>query len=152
MSRESDLTQLWLKRVESELSQVSKFGNWIESVLSQSRKVKCWVESELSHLDCHMSQSRVESARKIWVEHNPGRDSIPSETVQQGPQEAGDVLRYRARQLHVADILTGVSCRTTDSDDGRLRDTADDPAGGHQKWVRISQSPKILGQLRSVGD
>ena len=58
MSRESDLTQLWLKRVESELSQVSKFGIWVESVC-QSRKVKCWVESELSHLDGHMSQSRV---------------------------------------------------------------------------------------------
>ena len=31
MSRESDLTQLWLKWVESELSQVSKFGIRVES-------------------------------------------------------------------------------------------------------------------------
>ena len=75
MSRESDLTQLWLKWVESELSQVRKFVVWVESELSQSRKVKCWVESELSQLDCQMSQSRV--SLKIWVEHsrNPGRES-----------------------------------------------------------------------------
>ena len=59
MSRESDLTQLWLKWVESELSQVSKFGFWVESELSQVSKFGIWVESELSHLDCHMSQSRV---------------------------------------------------------------------------------------------
>ena len=72
MSRESDLNQLWLKWVESELSQVRKFVIWVESELSQSRKVKCWVESELSHLDCQMSQSRV--SMKILVEHNPGRD------------------------------------------------------------------------------
>ena len=59
MSRESDLTQLWLKWVESELSQVSKFGFWVESELSQVSKFGIWVESELSHLDYHMSQSRV---------------------------------------------------------------------------------------------
>ena len=59
MSRESDLTQLWLKWVESELSQVSKFGFWVESELSQVSKFGIWVESELSHLDCHMSQNRV---------------------------------------------------------------------------------------------
>ena len=49
----------WLKWVESELSQVSKFGFWVESELSQVSKFGIWVESELSHLDCHMSQSRV---------------------------------------------------------------------------------------------
>ena len=54
------LTQLCLKWVESELSQVSKFG--------------FWVESELSHLDCHMSQSRV--SPKKWVEHNPASDHL----------------------------------------------------------------------------
>ena len=69
MNRESDLTQLRLKWVESELSEVRKFGIWVESELSQSRKVKCWVESELSHLDCQWV--RVESAWKIWVEYNP---------------------------------------------------------------------------------
>ena len=69
MSRESDLIQLWLKWVESELSQVSKFGFWVESELSQVSKFGIWVESELSHLDCHMSQSRV--SPKKWVEHNP---------------------------------------------------------------------------------
>ena len=69
MSRESDLTQLWLKWAESELSKVSKFGFWVESELSQVSKFEIWVESELSHLDCHMSQSRV--SPKKWVEHNP---------------------------------------------------------------------------------
>ena len=38
MSRESDLTQLWLKSVESELSQASKLGIWVESELSQVSK------------------------------------------------------------------------------------------------------------------
>ena len=70
MSRESNLTQLWLKWVESELSRVSKFGIWIESELSQLREFKCWIESELNHL-CIVTWVRVESARKIWVEHNP---------------------------------------------------------------------------------
>ena len=79
MSRESDLNRLWLKWVESELSQVRKFVIWVESELSQSRKVKCWVESELSHLDCQMSQSRV--SLKIWVEHNHG---LPPNNVQPG--------------------------------------------------------------------
>ena len=73
MSRESDLTQLWLKWVESELSRVSKFGFWVESELSQVSKFGIWVESELSHLDCHMSQSRV--SPKKWVEHNPGSET-----------------------------------------------------------------------------
>ena len=57
MSRESNLTQLWLKWVESELSQVNKFGIWFEWELSQSIKFKCWVESEFNYLDCHMSQT-----------------------------------------------------------------------------------------------
>ena len=57
MSHESDLTQLWLKWVESELSQVSKFGIWVESELSQVSKFGIWVESDLSHLDCHESES-----------------------------------------------------------------------------------------------
>ena len=70
MSRESDLTQLWLKWDESELSQVSKFGFWVESELSHISKFGILVESELSHLGCHMSQSRV--SPKKWVEHNPG--------------------------------------------------------------------------------
>ena len=59
MSHELDLTKLWLKWVESELSQFSKFGFWVESELSQISKFGIWVESGLSHLDCHMSQSRV---------------------------------------------------------------------------------------------
>ena len=56
MSRKSDLTQLWLE--------------WVESELSKPRKEQCWIESELSRLDFHISQSRV--SPKIWVEHNPG--------------------------------------------------------------------------------
>ena len=74
MSRESDLIQLWLKWVESELSEVSKFGFWVESELSQVSKFGIWVESELSHLDCHISQSRV--SPKKWVEHNPADITI----------------------------------------------------------------------------
>ena len=62
MSRESDLTRLWLKWVESELSQVGKFGIWAESELNHSRKVNCWDESELGHLI--VTRVRVESARK----------------------------------------------------------------------------------------
>ena len=69
MCRESDLTQLWIKWVESELSQVGKFGFEL-SRSCQVSKFGIWVESELSHLDCHMSQSRV--IPKKWVEHNPG--------------------------------------------------------------------------------
>ena len=79
MSRESELTQLWLKWVESELSQVGKFGFWVESELSQVSNFGIWVESELSHLDCHMSQSRVNP--KKWVEHNPGDRSGQSKNV-----------------------------------------------------------------------
>ena len=72
MSCKSDLTQLWLKLVESELSQVTKFGIWVGSVQSQARKVKCWVDSESNHPDCHMSQSRVStknlsSAQPCWL-------------------------------------------------------------------------------------
>ena len=52
MSRDSDLTQL-----NSELSQVSKFGILVESELSQVTKFRISVESELSHPDCHISQS-----------------------------------------------------------------------------------------------
>ena len=68
----SDLTQLWLKLVESEFSQVTKFGIWVGSVQSQARKVKCWVESESNHPDCHMSQSRVSTknlcpAQPCWL-------------------------------------------------------------------------------------
>ena len=73
MSRESDLTQLWLKWDKSESSEVIIFVIWVESELSQSRKVKCWVVSELSHLHCQMIQSRI--SLKIWVEHNPGSRS-----------------------------------------------------------------------------
>ena len=66
MSRESDLTQIWLKWVESELSQVSKFGFWVESELSQVSKFGIWVESPgLSY-----ESSRVSPEK--WVEHNPG--------------------------------------------------------------------------------
>ena len=71
MSRESDLTHFWLKGVESELSQVSKFGVWVESELSQSRNVKFWVEAELNHWI--WTWVRVESVRKIWAEHSPGK-------------------------------------------------------------------------------
>ena len=85
MSRESDLTQLWLKWVESELSQVSKIGFWVESELSQVNKFGIWVESELSHLDCHISQSRV--IPKKWVEHNPDRDTAHSSVITSSLQE-----------------------------------------------------------------
>ena len=41
----------------------------------QSRKVKCLVESKMSHLDCHMSQSRVSpknlSRAQPWLLHCP---------------------------------------------------------------------------------
>ena len=61
---------------ESELSHVSTFGIWVESELCQSRKVQCWVESEFSHLDCHMSQSRVSpknlSRAQPWSPSPPG--------------------------------------------------------------------------------
>ena len=79
VTRESDLTQLWLKWVESELSQVSNFGFWVESELSQVSNFGIWVESELSHLDCHMSQSRVNP--KKWVEHNPDSDVTHSWSI-----------------------------------------------------------------------
>ena len=70
MSRESDLTQLWLKWVESELSQVSKFGFWVKSELSQVSQFGIWVESELSHLDCHMSRvsPKKMSRAQPWLE------------------------------------------------------------------------------------
>ena len=51
------VSQIWL--LSQSWVRLANFGIWVESVLSQSRKIKCWVESELSHLDCHMSQSRV---------------------------------------------------------------------------------------------
>ena len=82
MSRESNLTRLWLK--------------WVESESSRLWKSRIWVESESNHADHHLSQSwvnwdtawvkvelslswvtwiviwvRVESVRKKWVEHNP---------------------------------------------------------------------------------
>ena len=90
MSRESDLTQLWLKWVESELSQVSKFGLWVESELSQVSKFGSWVESELSHMDCHMSQSRV--SPKKWVEHNPGTGSPTLYRLSYGTDNASEML------------------------------------------------------------
>ena len=73
ISHETDLTQLlWLKWVESELSQISRFGIWVESELSQSRKVKCWVESELSQVSRFgiWVESKLSQSRKIqcWVE------------------------------------------------------------------------------------
>ena len=45
MSRESNLTRLWLK--------------WVESESSRPWKSRIWVESESNHADCHLSQSWV---------------------------------------------------------------------------------------------
>ena len=52
MSRESNLTRLWLEWVKSELSQVIIFGSWVESELSQS-----WITWIITWV-------RVESAKK----------------------------------------------------------------------------------------
>ena len=54
MSRESELTQLWLKWVESEL-----WLKWVEPELSRPWKSTIWVESESTHTDRHLSQSWV---------------------------------------------------------------------------------------------
>ena len=45
MSRESNLTRLWLK--------------WVESESSRPWKSRIWVESESNHADCHLSQNWV---------------------------------------------------------------------------------------------
>ena len=45
MSRESNLTRLWLK--------------WVESESSRPWKSRIWVESESNHADCHLCQSWV---------------------------------------------------------------------------------------------
>ena len=63
ISRESYLTQLWLKEVKSELSQANNIQIWVESELSKWRKVQCSVESELSREFPAMSRelSRVKN-------------------------------------------------------------------------------------------
>ena len=53
MSRESNLTRLWLK--------------WVESESSRPWKSRIWVESESNHADCHLSQSWVN-----WTVAQPG--------------------------------------------------------------------------------
>ena len=53
MSRESNLTRLWLK--------------WVESELSRPWKSRIWVESQSNHTDRHLSQSWVNWIPTAWV-------------------------------------------------------------------------------------
>ena len=71
ISLESDLTYLWLKWVESELSQVSKFGIWVELELSiKKSKVLSWVRvesSEMSHDSESNQTEKSESSTTLLV-------------------------------------------------------------------------------------
>ena len=73
MSRESNLTRLWLK--------------WVESKSSRPWKWRIWVESESNHADRHLSQSWVNWILEVFTgpifspnsspPHEPGSKSIP---------------------------------------------------------------------------
>ena len=80
MHRESDLTQLWLKLFESELSHAGELGIWVESELSQLRKaVQGWVRVESPGLS-HESESRQHEKESSTNLLRSLRESLIEET------------------------------------------------------------------------